>query len=348
MLHIYEAALKISNPKLYHSQYNDNIVQVVEILKEYKFSCRLNFLRNFRTLKVTMMSEDKIENISSSVPAYYSINQNEIYLKSNFYDYFFNHELFHVASNNGKISPNGIAFNKLNLLGENLNEGITEYLNLKSLKVGKSWSNYQLELFVIQFLVFIYGEKILEPYFENNSSKFFQQFGIYSNEVLQIDKRLKLIKNNFNLQMDRLRYLFFSDIGPDIIRSDIEYLKQIRLNKKMITGINLLICNYENELYERLAKEKIDIKKVDIFNYQYRNLKIGKVHNEFILEYENLQKNIFDKIISILMEMAYDIEISIDDIRNFVQESLFYKNDDFKGLYTSVINKKLKLHVKKR
>ena len=40
--------------------------------------------------------------------------------------------------------------------------------------------------------------------------------------------------------------------------------------------------------------------------------------------------------------------ISFDDISRYIQESLFYKSDDFKESYTDVIKEKLELQNKKR
>lgn len=101
MIKIYNAMLYLSNPKLYTSPYNHNIIEVSKILDNYTLKFKIKFLKNFKTLKIEEMTKEKKEQHKDSANRLYYVNKNTIKLLSTSNETTKNHELFHSASGEG-------------------------------------------------------------------------------------------------------------------------------------------------------------------------------------------------------------------------------------------------------
>ena len=348
MLNLYDAVFKLTNSKLYHSSYKGNIDEVWEVLKNHKFQCQINFLNNLRTLKIENIDIDDIRehgNVTSS--AVYMVGKNKIYLPKynlEMINESFNHELFHVSSSR-RNNVSGISID--DEIGQALTEGITEYLNLKSKNKKTSESGYQLELFVIEFLVYIYGEKIIEPYFMNNSKKFFLQFGNFGEDIIKIDSLLKKSVDDYNSVTACLEYLCLTDIAPGILNDNIEFLNHLQIDKKTLRLITFLIDQQMERLQpkvEEYAKEH----NIDGFHHIYHSLEKRRIHNKLVKASFNNQIDIFQEILDKLITIAKYEGLSEEDIFKFIMTSYSYKDEQFKGTYGSLIEKMLESQNKKR
>lgn len=334
MLNVHDLALKITNYKMYKSPYNKNIIQVFDVIKKYEFRVRLNFFNNLKNLTI-----DKVDELNNNfnISGMYNINKNQIYVVDCFDEIQLNttvnHELFHVASTNKKNSKCGIKEGGC-LSGEMLNEGITEYFSLKSLGINISFSNYQLELFVIQFLVFVFGEQILEPYFNSGSKTFFNQFK-QRDIVIEIDILLFKIKVNEECQMYRLLLLIFSDIFPDMFDKDIEYFKKMGLNLFQCSEIKKILEKYYDKIKVKLNKN------INIDEYVFDDLEKKEIYENYIYDYKKRQEINVEKIFSWLIFIAELNDVLFEDVVKFVNDCLVYKSDSFKGLYSKTIKKSM-------
>lgn len=328
---------------MYNSPYRGNVIEVLKILNDYRFRCRLIYLSNLRTLKLERVPASELKKFGWLANAAYCSKENKIYLAAEEQrkaEESINHELFHSSSTKrGKYS--GIVW-KGN--GYNLTEGITEYFNLKSKNKKISTSGYQLEVFVVEFLIFIYGEKILEPYFENNGKKFFTQFRGNMGKIINIDFLLGLSAGNTNFQIHRLFYLCLTDRMSDTFKDDIDFLENLHLNDKIVG----LIEYHINANWEKILQDFVTYGDIDIQNYQFNNLIKKGVYEKFVCEYQESQVDIFKQILGVLIEMAKECGLELSDIDKFVQESLFYKSDSFKELYTASVNEVFNIQTKKR
>ena len=167
MLNIYERMFSIINPKLYHSPYKKNIDEVWDVLKNFKVCSRLLFLNNMRTLKIEEiykeMEPGELEELANYKPF-----ENQIHVFSGA-DWTLNHELFHVSSRGFRGFTGVMNFDG----GNGLTEGITEYLALKSQGKTTTISAYEENVFVIEFLVFIYGKEFINFYLQNRVDDFY-------------------------------------------------------------------------------------------------------------------------------------------------------------------------------
>ena len=347
MLNLYERIFRLTNYKLYHSSYKQNCDEVWAVLKQFKIQCRLIFLNNLRTLKIETANIEELSELEEALASYH-VDMNTIYLlQSNNEDLDYseetNHELFHTSSSK-KNKPIGIMNDGI---GENLTEGITEYLNLRSKKKKISKSNYQRELFVIEMLIKIYGEKILEPYFLNNGKKFFNQFIPYSEDVKEIDILLEKLRENEQLQRIRLEYLTLSDIAPNILPDDIEILSSFHLTKQTKYTIDFLFQKYEKYLIEKIIEYESK-HTIDIYYHQYQQEKKQIIYKDYIETYSQTQITIFKEILNKIINLAQSKGLNTADINNLINESLSYKNNELKQFITNIIQENLIFQIKKR
>lgn len=346
MINIYEGIFKLTNAKLYQSPYKANIDEIWNVLKNYNFRCQLNFLNNLTTLKLKNVDIEEIKKESEIATAYYVMKDNAIYLPTNsnlVMKDIINHELAHVASSKRDIDS-GITTNGI---GEHLNEGITEYINLKSQNKKVSTQGYQRELFVIEFLTHIYGEKILEPYFTNNSDKFFTQFDDFSNDIIDIDYLLKQSANHYLWQMTRLKYLFLTSIIPDILKADEQTLKELELNEESARTINNWLRNVPEQAISKIEVDKRN-DPTNIINHIYPEENKQTMKHYYIEDYFQKQAETFEQILEKLIKIAQAQGLTPDDINTFLKTSLFYKDASFKQAYTNVIEEHFVSPTKKR
>lgn len=343
MINIYEGALKLINPKLYNSPYRGNVIQVLNILKNFKFKCRLIYLNNLRKLVIEKVKLEQIQEDDLFSGAVYIPDENKIYVPGEDEEMIsesINHELFHTSSTR-KNSDSGVVWNNN---GWRYTEGITEYLNLKSRNKKVSVSGYQLELFVIEFLIFIYGEEILEPYFENNGKKFFNQFGNNIDKILIIDSYLEASSEIDDIHLYRLHYLCLTDRMPNILKDDIEFLKRLSLDNKTLD----LIRFHVNANSEKITENYNTYGYIDLNNYKFNDLNKELIYEEFSIDYQITQTGFFKEILKTLISLAEEKNISLEEINNFIKESFEYKSEHFKNTYTDSINEIFSNNMKKR
>lgn len=335
MLNIYEGVLKLTNVKLYNSPYKININEVGKVLKKFKLKSRLIYLKNLTNLNIEEVSEKELNLIAPNSKAVYNSFENKILLIKNInHSEILNHELFHSTSNrksNKNKRRSGIIISdNTKVLGKYLNEGITEYLNLKSKNLNESLSRYQLELFVIEFLVFIYGENFINYYFQNNGVKFFRYFSQNKKKIKKIDSLLTESHTYDLLQKNRLKYLYVTLN----VQNDIELNNELQLNSNSNTKINELVSK---ELFFHKTQEQ---------NYNFFNLlskdEIKKnIYIKWNIEYKTQKRKTFEIILESLLDIAYDNGYSNHQIIEFIHNSFENKKRNFKRLYSPVINNKL-------
>ena len=330
MLNIYDGFLKIVNPKLYNSPYKIN-KEVRRVLSNFKFRSRLVFNSNLMFLKIKEIDEE-VRKKNPAIAAFYDSSTNTIYID----DYkekeeTLNHELFHVASENGIELEDQV---------QNLNEGITQYLHLKSKNITNSeFSGYQLELFVIEFLIYIYGEKILEYYFEGNGKKFYQQFKKYNNIVRNINYTLNEIDKRSLVEDYRTQYLLASELFGEVVPSSeldkfgLDFSTKEKIKK-------FFYDNYDNILVEFRKYKKEN--KIDIHKYNYSGIN-KEYYQKWEVEYKIEVNKMFDSILSQLLEMAYSKGINKSDIKQFILISFSNKDERTRKIYGDLINNKLDL-----
>lgn len=333
MLNVYEGILKIVNPKLYNSPYMVNIKEVKKILDNYKLKSKVLFSINLFGLNIEQMTYS-IKKAYNNAAAVYVPYDNIIYIKDLCEkDKVVNHELFHVSSNNFLKRRAGITMDD----GiENLDEGITEYLKLKSKNEVSSNYGYQLEVFVVEFLVFIYGDKILEPYFSGNGKKFYKQFGDFSYYIKKINSLLNEISQKTNYQVHRLNYLLARELFPSTAPS--ESLDNLELNVKTKYVIKSFFDN-NKEIALKLKEYKKD-NDITIYNYKYQGIN-NIYYNKWEEYYKTIVCDIFEEIIVRLIEMAFLNNIPKNKIAEFLEKSYNNKSDRFKNVYYEVFNKVL-------
>lgn len=331
MLNIYEGMLKIINPKLYNSPYMANIKEVEKVLDSYKSKSKVFFSINLFSLSIEEMPS-RLKELYKNALALYVPFENTIYI-SDFQkkDDSSNHELFHVSSNNFIKKSIGITTND-NI--ENLDEGITEYLRLKSKNKLSSDYSYQLEVFVVEFLTFIYGDKILEPYFSGNGKKFYRQFGKKSDTIKKINSLLKEISERTNYHAYRLNYLLALELFPNI--KSIISLDDLELNIKTKYEIKSFFEN-NKEIAIKL-KELKNEQNITIYNYKYSD-----INNNYCVKWEENYKtivcDIFERIVIRLVEMAFLNNKQKNEILEFLEKSYTNKSNRMKDVYSKVFDK---------
>lgn len=326
MLTIYEKALKILNPKLYQSEYHANINEVVEVLSHYKFRYRITFFKNFRTLKIETSSLDELAQVDEAAVAYYDRDKNIIVLSSQNGMESVNHELFHSASNKKHFFENCFL--------QELKEGITEYLANKSKKKKKS-KNYELELFVIEVLVFIYGEKkIIGPYLLNDQNKWYRIFS--KRGYLIVLELERLLSSNTSIKIinkNRINYLVVSEMLDGLISDEEEFLEQLRLDYDTPKLIKKMYSKLTEEQLEKMNFPINKFIKIDFKNYNYQKYYKGVFYQRWNNEYIERLKSIFKEILTNLIELLYEKNISDEEIEQMFMEIFNKKSDEFKEIY---------------
>lgn len=334
MLNVYDGVLKIINPKLYNSPYKVNIDEVRKVLGNFRIRSRISFMKNLLTLEIKEMTDEMLF-CNSNVGAMYIPCENKIYLWEEDDYEILNHELFHTASSRYnylfKVSNDGVVdrFDEI----ECINEGITEYFYLKSKGKSISIFDYQLELFIVEILVFIYGEKILRPYLEIKNKKFYRQFDEYEEIVRWINRCLDGMIIKQTAEDYRLEYLLFLELFPDDLSRD--NLDEFKLNEDTSTSIQEF---YEDNalLYSKFNELVVD-NDIDLFNYNYSDIN-REYYDKWEMEYISKVNKIFNDIMSNLIIMAYSKGLNTEEIRSFILSSYNNKDDRFKQVYGDILN----------
>ena len=311
--------------KMYDSFYRDNVLCVWSMLLCYPKRCRELFLENMKNIDYDRVSSSELYELTGDwyVNGLYMPDDNKIFfaeLGNN--DTEVNHELFHVASCNkyhwGIIGELHYG-DKKREIGECLNEGITEYLAISSTGVNDVDSFYQLDVFVIEMLVHIYGKKILYPYFMGDAVNFYHQFGDDCAHIVRLDMLLRKIEKNIVKRNLFDEYLSLRELSGDVLDDNGLYLNGIKCNHY-----------YMNELYRWL---KIHEKELDsLMENMDADTSVMKNEDNIILydyfhgEYQNSQKELFDSIIKILIRLARGKKYNDNDIKEILISSLENKD----------------------
>lgn len=330
MLNLYDGIFKISNPKLYYSPYKVNVDEVNLVLKNYKFRVRLVFLSKIMDLIITKMTTEMKEDNPATIGCYYS-DINIIYIDDlEDKEHIINHELFHACSGIGILLDDGIS---------NLNEGITQYLYFKSKGVlGLDNVGYQLEVFVIEFLIFVYGENIIKPYFDKNGKKFYKQFGRCKHMVKLINFLLDKI-NIKSIQHDyRLRYLMASELFKERVPDyKIDGLELDNGSMEVVRDF----FSYNSDILEFLDKYCEEY-GVNVYTYKY-SVDNMECYEQWQEEYRFEVNKIFEYIINYLLEISDYYGLDRKIVKEFVLDIFNNKDKLTKEIYGDVINKKFDL-----
>lgn len=284
---------------LNNTLYEKNIDEIWNVLELFPKKYRKSFLKNLKTLIIKEVSKEEIQNIvnNESTEGVYIPDCNTIYYNKNPDNKTtINHELFHTTSINTKrtgikgyleIGQNIIRF------GNNLNEGITEYLALKSINEKRSKNAYQLEVFVINCLTDIYGDKILTYYFKPSPEDFYKQFKNYHGIIIKIDLLLKKLKayiyttNTFEI------YLLLMEVNPNILKEKNIYMEIPEIHK--LNKHKIII----NKLYDEEIKNNIMLAELNRENKPYQIIleKTQEIYDSWYKKEKDLLNEIIKRII---------------------------------------------------
>lgn len=300
---------------LHNAPYEKNIDEIWKILELFPKSCRKLFLKNLKTLIIENIPKKELEMIAEDGAAegIYIPDCNTIYLnKTTKYKHaILNHELIHATSSSEnrrgiigtfELGPNIIS------IGNNLEEGITEYLALKSVNKEKTHTGYHIEVFVIKCLTDIYGDKILIPYFKKKEENFYKQFNRYREIIIKIDLLLKRLSNYIDITDIFEEYLLLKELNPKVLKENNLYIESTEIHilaKHLINNQKIINKLYEkeektnkkiipNEPYEIIKPENIDIykewykKEKDLLNEIIKRIiilgRINKLSDQLIKE----------------------------------------------------------------
>lgn len=333
MLTIYKIPFALFNIKLYRSPYYKNITEVHDTLKEFKPKCRLTFLKKLITLKIREVDKKELLKIGNNFVSAYDIKSNTI-IKSKDTD-FLNHELFHVARRRKRSLE---VTNPMYDIDSNLEESIMEYLNLKSKKEKTSFSDYQEELFVIEFLIYIYTEKIIEPYLIGYLTSF---FNLFKNQTGKVKELYIILSHNSylkNIEQKRQNYLILSDIYSDILPDNQELLSQLTLNYKT--------SDILNEIYQKNKESLEELKKIpyiEVNNYKFKKHFKEKISKDWYLEQSSKLHNSFKEIINILSDISHANNLDDRMTTKLLIDIYKTKNEQFHNTYQELFQKDIKV-----
>ena len=302
------------------SNFYQNIIEVFDVLKKYPFSCRKIFLKNLESLQFEKITMEEMVNFDENVASYYDISKNIIYYTEDTLE-FLNHELFHVASTSGIHS--GIVVGRVHM-GENLNEGITEWLALKSRHQDVSHSGYQLELFVIECLVSIYGESILIPYFLHHTYEFYSQFGLMAKKIIRLDFLLGRLENEMKIMDIFTRYLvirdidesFFEDKDTNLFQMNFGYENGQILEKEMKKNYKKIsFLNKDND-------SGLEFVELNVYDYDLKREEHKKLYLKWKREFIMRQREIFNSILKEIIRLARYCFYSDDEIKELLMHHL--------------------------
>ena len=311
--------------RLYFSIYKDNIKEVYNILNNYPKKCQKNFLRNIKELSFDHDKFKEIKNYLSEelTSALYIPNEKKIYLNGfNNTKPEINHELFHVASDNN--TDIGVVIilkdkNRLIRIGTHLNEGITDKLAIDSLNQKEVTSDHDLEVFVIENLLNIYGNKILIPYFEGKPRKFYTQFKKNSDSIIELELLLEIIKQKIKMRDTFSKYILLKEYDKESLIMNNLYIKSVDLNPKSI----LLFNKWLDERNDLISNIYIDNKNISKKIINKDNIEL---YNYWINIYSKEQKESFEKILKILIKLYRKKEIDETTIKDSLINTLDNKN----------------------
>ncbi len=156
-----------------------NIKKEIDLVRQTLLKHNLsttNFDNNISSFRI---ENDSLSNASGS----YDYKRNQVVNASSGYDLV--HEIFHMASNDRSKNNEGGSIIKIHntSVGFSLNEGITDYFTYLS-SDNKYEIKYPIEVFVLNLLRRVYGDKIFEFHFLNEGEKVFELFGDKKDEII--------------------------------------------------------------------------------------------------------------------------------------------------------------------
>lgn len=353
MIHWYERAFKLINPKLYASSYNKNVIQVYDMLKCFSIKAQLNFILNLRNVDIDEMSYTDMM-LNPFIGGY--VRENKIKISPRIIqqsptktDTVVNHELIHTSGsvNNGSATK----------------EGITEYLNMKSRNKEEPYKvqhTYKESVFVVQILVYLFGEGWLNTYFENGDVLSSFGKGVFSRKLYDNKVMFSKSINNIILLLNRiyrvnktfssiLRYFVLSDIAPKFLQDDEEFLKKLTLNKGTEDLIKKKINYQELNLKKYFLKEFI-FSRAECLDYVYNKMPSNKriIFENLMQLYRERQSSYLREIMEIFLSIAERKKISKQEFSDYIREVISYKGEFFKQTYNNTIDDVLRENIKKR
>ena len=317
--------------RLNYSIYRKNLEEVWKILEQYPKNCRKIFLKNIKTLEFKNLSIEKLQQISEDldVDGLYQPKENKIYLNGFKNEQTeINHELFHVSSCTPEywgVMVEVTIDNMTKSIGENLNEGITQYLaELSTNAKNQTNSAYQLEVFVIESLISIYGKEILRPYFQNRPTKFYSQFKSDAYKIIKLDLLLKKISKRVDTRNTFEEYILLKDLSPNRLKENNLY---IETNKIKELNKHLKSNEFEiNRLYEEVELEERK-KENESQLYALKEDKNKEIYFKWYKEYTQNQKEAFDKIIKTIIILSRKHNMNDEEIKNMLIEKIKNKGE---------------------
>ena len=327
MLNYFDGIFKIVNPKLYNSPYNNNIVKVYDVVKNYSIRCNLRYFLKLLSLRI---SESRSMYLNNNVAGVYFSNTNTIMIPTNVEERLINHildhELIHVA---GRI-----------IGSKNFNEGFTESLTRK---VNVYRTNdlyvYELEVFVVEFLNKIFDNSLYSVFFGNGRlNKYFKNIGLL-NQIKSIDKIINLYNNRQDNTELFIKYLYMikyasrykikNNKSKDFIKlinkfkKEKDKLKELKFDNKTIKNIKKMLNENGNFLYYLIPTtiDCVNYLKEDIFFNGY----VEQLQN---MSFENEIKELYF-IIVILTNIAKKEGYNNEEIYNLI---VSVSNDKSEGL----------------
>ena len=302
--------------------------------------------------KNALISDDKfvnlINNLSELIKEYYFANKNNI---NELFNLFSENEekkikdlMSHLVKRiekqknnlNNFIERAKDIFKKMKIYKNNKNSLINN-ISANSKNIGES--AYQLEVFVIELLISIYGEKILNPYFQNNPLKFYYQFKSGEYSIIYLDILLNQISKWVNVRNSFEEYIILRDFVPDELKKYNLYIETFDMKE-----LSRYLKRYEfmiNKLYDKIEKEK-RLREVFFDRYALQKEESKKMYLNWYYEYSKIQKRMFDKIIKIIIVLARKQDMSDELIKD-----LLIRNLDNKKSILDVIEYKNKKLVRK-
>lgn len=342
MLNLYDRVFSLLNYKLYQSPYKKNIDEVWDVLKNFKLRSRLLFLNNMRTLKIEEVHDSELDEWGTA--ASYFPFKNSIHIYQNVSENL-NHELFHASSRGLKGFTGVMDYGG----GDELTEGITEYLAMKSRGKTITTSAYEENVFVIEFLVFIYGDEFINYYLQNRVDGFHQYFLDNHIHIDILDSLLSKISNHKEYNENRRLYLLISDIVPGVIEDDIDFLMELKLDRASDFQVKTKLKD-SYDLYceglEQYKKKCVNVSDDEL--YVYQDSRKEEVLNFYIEDYCEKQNVFFEKILDILIELAEQQQNAHTSIDLFLEKSFQNKTNEFRHLYGDRIPLKCNGNYRKR
>ena len=341
MLNYFDYIFEITNPKLYNSPYNKNIVKVRDVVKNYGIRCNLRYFFKLLSLRI---NENRFMFFKRNLAGLYFRDNNTIMIRANLEENLKNivldHELYHVA---GRIIDS-----------KNFNDGVAEDLARKTnSNHNNDMFSYELEVFVVEFLNKIFNNSVYSIFFGNGRVyKYFKKQGLLK-QIKSIDKIISLHNSREYNNILFIKYLFMIKHASEYkirghetkdfikfieeFKKEKDKLKEFKFDAKTLKRIEKIFDNNSSFLYFSVPSldDCCDYLEEDPFFNKYleqsQNIKEEKCLNEFYF------------IILILTNIAKKYGYNNEKIHDLVLSLSSDKSSEFNDYVLAVSNKFFKV-----